>query len=68
MTTKETHMDPLTVTLERASELTGLSVRTCRRRCDSGAWRSVTDGRVLVFYDSITSYLSALEDSRPNAA
>ena len=61
-------MTPLTVTLDRAAEITGLSVRTCRRRCEDGTWSSFVDGRTLVVYESLMEWMHSRAGIQPNAA
>lgn len=50
--------EPITITLQHASELSGLSVDTLRRYIRKGYLSSVrTDRRILIHRDSLVGYL-----------
>lgn len=62
-------LTPVTVDLKQAAQITGLGVRTVRRRCDAGVFEWFTDGKRLISYESIMAWKTRnLQGNRPNPA
>lgn len=58
--------DPISVSVKKAAEMTGLSKWTIYKRCDEGAIESVYDGsRRLVVTASLRAYIANLPTERP---
>lgn len=62
-------LDPISVSVKRAAELTGLSRWTIYKRLEEGAIQSVYDGtRRLVLTESLRAYIKRLPTERPEVS